>query len=286
MSATADVENILLLVLAALVPAVVYLTWVRTTERGQREGLSVVLGGFAYGALFATIVAGAIEAILVAGGTSISHAVPGPEFTFLNGNTTAGALFLVLVIAPFVEEGFKALGVVNYRRALRTIADGPVVGASVGLGFGFFETFLYGVAAYLTGGLVAGLALIVVRSLSSVLLHGSSTAFFGYGYAEAEVTQRGHAGASHYFGAVGLHSGFNAVVSLGTFAMVLGYSTSIADALNLVGVGLGILLAFSAIEYVRRLIVQASYPGALAAHPRFRPPSVRAAAGGRTPPRP
>lgn len=275
MNGIVDLEDILILVLAALIPALVYLAWVRSTQHGQRESWGPVLSGFLFGALFATVVAGVIEAILVAGGTSVSQAVPGPEFIFLNGNTTLGVLFLVLVIAPFVEEGLKAAGVVNYRAAIRTVADGPVLGAGVGLGFGFFETFLYGLAAYLTGGIAAGLELIVLRSFSSVLLHGSSTAVFGYGYAEAEVTKRGHAGASHYFAAVGLHSSFNLVVSLGTLAGLYGLTGSTADALTLVGFFGGVVLAFGAIEYVRRLVAQSSYPGALAAHPRFRPPPAR-----------
>lgn len=275
MSGVVDLENVLILILAALVPALIFLVWVRSTEHGQREGWGPVLSGFLFGALFATIVAGVLEAILVAGGTSISQARPGPEFLFLNGNTTVGALFLVLVIAPFVEEGMKAAGVVNGRASLRSIADGPVLGAGVGLGFGFFETFLYGLTAFLTGGIAAGLEIIVLRSFSSVLLHGSSTAVFGYGYAEAEVTGRGHAGASHYFAAVGLHASFNAVVSLGILAGLFGLSGTAADALTLLGLLGGVFLAFAAIEYVRRLIVQASYPGALAAHPRFRPPPAR-----------
>jgi RsiW-degrading membrane proteinase PrsW (M82 family) len=279
MTDVVGLEEILVLILAALVPAVVYLAWVRRTEGGEREGWNTILNAFGWGALFATFVAAIVEAILIAVGTSVSQAVPAPEFVFFNGNTTAGAFFLILVIAPFVEEGFKALGVVNYRTKIANLADGPVIGASVGLGFGFFETFLYGLAAYFTGGLLAGLSLIILRSFSSVLLHGSSTAFFGYGYAEAKVSGGGNAAGTHYLGAVGLHSAFNGVVSLGVFATAFHLEAPLPDALSIVGFAAGILLAFAAIEYVRRLIVQASYPGALALHPKFRPPPVRRVPG-------
>ncbi|MGI0053820.1 MAG: PrsW family glutamic-type intramembrane protease, partial [Thermoplasmata archaeon] len=268
MTASLDVESLLLLILAALLPAFVYLIWVRTTEFGQKEGWGVVLKCFAYGAFFATIVAAVLEAVLVGEGTAFSQAIPAPEFVFLNGNTSAGEFFLILVAAPFIEEALKASGVYTYRGNIRSIADGAVLGASVGLGFGFFETFLYGLGAFVTGGLVAGLALIVLRSVSSVLLHGSSTAFFGYGYAESRVTGRGQGGSTHYLGAVGLHGGFNAVVSLGSFAAFFGLTGNVSGGLTLAGFALGVLLAFLAIEYVRRLIVQSSYPGALAAHPR------------------
>jgi RsiW-degrading membrane proteinase PrsW (M82 family) len=275
MTDAATAEDILILFIVALLPAIIYLAWVRATERGQREGWGVVVRAFFYGAFFATIVAAIIESLLVATGTAVSQAHPGPETFFLNGNSSLGAFFLVLVIAPFVEEGLKASGVVSYRASIRTIPDGPVLGASVGLGFGFFETFLYGLTAFLVGGLEAGIFLIAIRSLSSVVLHGSSTAVFGYGYAEATVTRRGHAGASHYFAAVGLHSGYNAVVSLGAFAALFGATPALQDDLSLAGVAIGILLAFTAIEYVRRLIAQATYPGALADHPRYQPPPAR-----------
>jgi RsiW-degrading membrane proteinase PrsW (M82 family) len=272
MTTALDLEDLLILFVVALVPAIIYLAWVRSTETGQREGWGTVLRAFVYGAFFATIIAAILEAIFIASGSALSQNYPSLDFVFLNGNTTAGALFLVLVIAPFVEEALKASGVIAYRSTIRQIADGPVLGASVGLGFGFFETFLYGFAGFVEGGLEAAIFLIAIRSLSAVLLHGSSTAVFGYGYAESAVTGRGHGGASHYLAAVGMHSSYNAVVSLGTFALLLGASTEVQNALALVGVLLAILLAFYAIEYVRRLIAQSSYPGALANHPRYPPP--------------
>ncbi len=284
MSGLVALESLLLLVLIALLPALLYLSWVRTTEFGQKEGWGVVLRCFAYGAFFATIVAAVVEAALVAGGTGLAVAEPAPEFVFLNGNTTAGQFFLILVAAPFIEEALKASGVYAYRAQIRRIADGAVLGASVGLGFGFFETFLYGLGAYATGGIVAGIALIALRSISSVLLHGSSTAVFGYGYAEERLTGRGRAASTHYLGAVALHGAFNAVVSLGSFAAVLGLTGNVADALSALGLALGIFLAFLAIEYVRRIIVQSSYPGALAAHPKFRPPPIRPATASVRPP--
>src|SRR5580700_950801 len=179
----AGVEDFLILTLAALLPALVYLLWVRQSERLGVEPWGLLLRLFLFGALGATIIAAVLELVIVDVGSAVAQKYPGPEFSFLNGNSTAGAFFLVLVIAPFVEEALKASGVVQYRSSMRRLADGPVFGAAVGLGFGFFETLLYGLGAFLAGGLVAGLALILIRSISSVLLHGSSTAMFGRGYA-------------------------------------------------------------------------------------------------------
>jgi RsiW-degrading membrane proteinase PrsW (M82 family) len=278
-SFTDDLEAIILLVIVAMLPAILYLTWVRSGVNGFRERWGPLLSAFALGAFGATLAAALIEGALLAGGTSLSQAYPAPEFSFLNGNSSLGELFLVVVAAPFIEEGLKALAVTRYSDQILRLVDGPVFGASVGLGFGFFETFLYGLGAWATGGIVAGLALIIVRSLSSILLHGSSTAVFGYGYAEGKFGGTGSPTATHYFAAVGMHSLFNILASLAAIAALIGFGTGNADALSVVGLGAAILFAWIGIEYVRSLVQRAQYPGALAAHPKFRPPQVRSSGG-------
>jgi len=278
-SFTDDLEAIILLVIVAALPAFLYLTWVRSGVNGFRERWGDLLSAFALGAFGATIAAALIEAALLTGGTSLSQAYPAPEFSFLNGNSSLGTLFLICVGAPFIEEGLKAFAVTRYADQMLRLVDGPVFGASVGLGFGFFETFLYGLGAWATGGIVAGLALIIVRSLSSILLHGSSTAVFGYGYAEGKFGASGSPAATHYLAAVGMHSLFNALASLAAIAALVGVAAGYSDALSVLGLGAAILFAWIGIEYVRSLVQRAQFPGALAAHPRFRPPQVRRTGG-------
>ncbi len=273
--------DLLILWIAALLPALVYLAWVRKTERYQTEAWGPLLSSFFYGALFATVVAGILEAVLVGVGTQISQSVPAPEFTFLNGNSTLGALFLVLVIAPFVEEGMKAAGVARMKDQLRLVSDGPVFGASVGLGFGFFETFLYGLGLFLVSGLEAALGLVVVRSISSVLLHGSSTGMFGYGYARGVLAPGGNPAGSYYLVAVGMHASFNFLASGGAVAQLLGFP-QYATYADVVGLLAAILFAIVALEHVRSLIRDSDYPEAV--HSRYRPPALRGRTG--TPPRP
>ena len=43
MSGVVDLENVLILILAALIPALIFLVWVRSTEHGQREGYLCLL---------------------------------------------------------------------------------------------------------------------------------------------------------------------------------------------------------------------------------------------------
>jgi len=273
MSASVSAVDLLLLLAAALAPALIYLTWVRSSERYRAEPWSTVLGLFAYGALFATFVAALIEVVLVSLGTAASQAFPAPEFTFLNGNSPLGSYFLILVIAPFVEEGIKASGVLRQARVLRTVADGPVFGASVGLGFGFFETLIYGISGFLVGGLEAGLLLVFVRSFSSVLLHGSTTAMFGYGYTTSKLEGRSGASGGYYLLAVAMHASFNALVSLGAIATGLGYASSIGDYADLFGLLLAILFAVAAINHVVGVIHRTSFPSADGTL-KYRPPSL------------
>ena len=263
MSALSAAADLLLLILVALIPALAYLAWVRKSERRQTEGWGTLLGGFAYGAIFATIVAAVLELIVVALGTSVSQRYPGPEFVFLNGNSTAGAFFLVLVVAPFIEEALKASGVAARKANISRLADGPVLGASVGLGFGFFETFLYGLGAFLIGGIVAGIALILVRSVSSVLLHGSSTGMFGYGYARSKFRVAGAGSGGYYLLAVLMHASFNALASVSVILALVGITGVAAAVGAYVGLFAAIGFAIGAIEHVRSVTQAADYPALL-----------------------
>jgi protease PrsW len=260
MSAVGAAEDLVILVAVALVPALAYLSWVRKGERYRNEAWGSLVGGFLYGALFATIVAGILELVLVELGTRVSQHYPGPEFVFLNGSSTAGSFFLVLVIAPFIEEALKASGVAWRSGAIGRLADGPVIGASVGLGFGFFETFLYGLGAFVVGGLGAGIALILVRSVSSVLLHGSSTGMFGYGYARSKFRVPGAGSGGYYLLAVSMHATFNVLASASVILALVGI-TGVAALLGAYLALFGaIAFAVLAIEHVRAVTEASDFP--------------------------
>jgi len=280
MSAGITITGLVVLIVAALAPALVYLAWIRSSERYRTDPWGTILGLFAYGALFATVVAAFVEAALVSVGTAASQSYPAPEFTFLNGNSTLGAFVLVLVFAPFVEEGLKAYGVVRKDREIRVVADGPVFGASVGLGFGFFETLLYGLTGYLAGGLLAGIVLVFVRSISSVLLHASTTAMFGYGYASSKLEKNSGAAGGYYLLAVGMHASFNVLASLGAIAVALGFSNSIGSYADALGLLVAIAFAVGAINHVVSVIHRTSFPAA-GGSLRYNAPSIA-----RRPPRP
>jgi RsiW-degrading membrane proteinase PrsW (M82 family) len=268
-------EDLVLLATLAVAPALAYLAWVRKGERVDAERWGTLLKGFAYGAIFATLAAAGVELVLVALGTAVSQRYPAPEFVFLNGNSTLGAFFLVLVVAPTIEEALKASGVAARGASVGRVADGPVLGASVGLGFGFFETFLYGLGAFVAGGLAAGIALIAVRSVSSVLLHGSSTGMFGYGYARSKLGVPGPGSGSYYGLAVGMHAAFNALASASVLLALVGVTGVAAEVGATIALLAAIGFAVGAIEHVRAVTQAADYPALLRPPPGSagRPPA-------------
>jgi RsiW-degrading membrane proteinase PrsW (M82 family) len=270
-SVVVALEDLVLLVLVSLLPALVYLSWVRKTERYRQEAWGTLLGLFALGAIFATVVAAVIEAVVVGVGTAVAQRYPAPEFVFLNAHSAWGTFFLVLLVAPFVEEALKASVVYSRRSLLTRVADGPVFGAAAGLGFGFLETFTYGFGAYLAGGIVAGLLLIMIRSVSSVLLHGSSTGMYGYGLARSRFGLPGPGSGSYYLLAVGMHATFNVLASLGAILALGGIGGVASDAVSLVALLAAIAFAFGAIEHVRSVIAAEDFP-ALSGALRYRPP--------------
>ena len=267
------VDDLIILWFVAFVPALVYLAWIRSSDRYSQEAWSPLLWSFAYGAFVATIVAAIVELVLVAAGTALSKSIPGPDFVFLNGNSTLGGLFLVLVIAPVVEEGLKGTGVIRNRARLRSVADGPVYGASTGLGFGFFETFLYGLSLFLVSGLAAAIGLVLIRSISSVLLHGSSTGMFGYGYARSKFGVPGAGTGAYYLLAVAMHASFNFLASGAVVAQLLGFP-QYAPYASLVGLFVAILFAVAAIDHVRMLAQYNDYPAVQLGGRPYAPPRI------------
>ena len=53
--------DLLILVVVSFIPALVYLSWIRGTERYGKEGWGPLLRAFVYGAIFATITAAILE---------------------------------------------------------------------------------------------------------------------------------------------------------------------------------------------------------------------------------
>jgi RsiW-degrading membrane proteinase PrsW (M82 family) len=156
----------------SFLPPLAFAVWVRNHEKHQRESMLAVLGMFAYGGTLGVAIALLIEQL---GGGA------------LGGTTGSGAFLMLVVGAPFAEELAKGLGLGISRRRILELEDGIIYGAAIGLGFGATESFLYGLKAYGDQGVIDAAVTIGFRILSSVLLHASSSALLGYGYARVRL---------------------------------------------------------------------------------------------------
>ncbi len=234
-----------ILVLVAFLPSLIYMVAIRNTERYEREPWRAVLKSFFIGASFGIILAAILEMVAVDFYATSFQFLREYEF-IARHRRSIDAIVLAAVIAPFVEEATKAYGIFASRRYIDEIEDGLVYGASSGFGFAATENLLYEVSALLQGGMISWLSMAIVRSISSALIHGSTTALTGLGYSLRKFG-RGST-LKGYLSAVLLHSSFNLLASIPIIFQ--GYS----EMLYLVPLFLAIVYGIIAISHIRRKI--------------------------------
>lgn len=259
MSAVDTLVLIVFVIIFSLIAPLGYLAWVRKTERYNTEAWGPLLRAFAYGAFIGTFVSAILEGIFLAAFSGVIQ----PDLG-LPGGANLSLVVLAVIVAPFIEEGMKGLGVWNMRGRIRYVADGLVFGAAVGFGFSFVENMLYGVSAWSQSGFDAFLATIIVRSISSSLLHGSATAMTGLGVAEDQLKRgAGHSLAGYYLLAVTMHGSFNALASITVILPLLGVNlpASYENGLIILSLLAAILFAFSVFSHVRTRITEMQFQG-------------------------
>ncbi|UCE91387.1 MAG: PrsW family intramembrane metalloprotease [Methanobacteriota archaeon] len=227
----------------AFVPSFLYLVWIRNTEKYSREPYKRLLIIFLYGAVFSISIAVLFEIVLM---ILLNENVE-RVYEVLGDNPSIPALMLACVIAPFVEEAAKGLGILRARRAMTDLENGIVYGAAVGLGFAATENLLYENAALIEGGTEAFIATAVVRSISSALLHASASSVLGLGIARKVMRLGGW--MPFYLAAVVMHSSFNFAASFGVL-----YAEDIGQIAYSIGLIAALAIAFLGISTVRRKI--------------------------------
>jgi RsiW-degrading membrane proteinase PrsW (M82 family) len=234
------IVDTLLVVLVAFVPSLVYLIWIRNTEKYSREPYGRLFRVFAYGAVVSVIVAIVFELVFLAFFNRNIERV----YQVVGENPNLSGLVLACVIAPIVEEISKALGIFRVRKFFDEIENGLVYGAAAGLGFAATENLLYEGTAFVTDGTQAWISVVVIRSLASALLHATTSSVFGLGIAGKQMN--GTSWAPYYLAAVMMHAIFNFAASFGVL-----YSDSLGDLANLVSLIVALTMAFSGIAWVR-----------------------------------
>ena len=195
--------------LLAFIPAYGYLRSIRNSEKYGKEPWEALRIAFVWGAL-----SGVFLAILLS-------AIGTPLLLLLLTDLTDPSVQDILpifvgavIIAPIAEEIAKPLVMLQNERIKKEIdeiEDGIVYGAACGLGFGATENVMYGLTEGLAAAGFAGMAfLIIIRTVSSILLHLVTTSFTGHGIARYLINGEPFSVvAKYYLVAVIIHGTWN-----------------------------------------------------------------------------
>jgi RsiW-degrading membrane proteinase PrsW (M82 family) len=169
-AAVPDRTGLLLSVIAASIPALLYAMLVLRLDRYEVEPLRAVLACFTWGA---------VGAILFSVAAGLLFQVALEEAL----GAEVAEVASVVIGAPVVEESFKGIAVLAVlifaRDEIDTTLDGLVYGALVGVGFAMTENILYFGQAYLEGGLGEFGTLVFGRAVLGGLGHPAYTAITG-----------------------------------------------------------------------------------------------------------
>jgi len=157
--------ELIFLVFMSFLPPLIYMVWIRNSEKYNRERWWPIILCFLWGASIAVIAAIILELIL---GFSLGMSIQDDNIL---------GLVTVIVIAPFAEELTKplALRLKSVKKEIDELEDGLIYGAVAGLGFSATENLFYG-SSFLSKGLIVFFILIIMRSFGGCLLHASATA--------------------------------------------------------------------------------------------------------------
>ena len=107
-----------------------------------------------------------------------------------NGEFGRTELILVSVIAPFVEEILKPIGLFFVIKRLKTPYEGVLYGVACGMGFAIIENLLYELFILIWYGSDAWTINAFVRGIGSTVLHAVGPAAIGYAIAFSKQMQR------------------------------------------------------------------------------------------------
>lgn len=209
---TINSGNVLLLsILAAVVPAALYLTIIYWFDRYEKEPLWLL------GALFFW---GAVPSILLAIVLSVVASAPLNLFMGPDTLDTVAAIF----IAPAVEESVKGLALLGlfwlFHHEIDSLLDGIIYGAMVGMGFALVENVFYFLEVYEESGVDGWGTLVFLRAVVFGLNHSLFTSMTGLGMAVSRFATRPRlrilAPIMGWLVAVAFHTVHNLGAALGT----------------------------------------------------------------------
>ncbi|MCK5561344.1 MAG: PrsW family intramembrane metalloprotease, partial [Thermoplasmata archaeon] len=220
-------EQLIITVLIAFVPSIIYTILIRYVEKYDREPWGNIFSVFLWGATMAIILM-----ILIRGVFKVHFAEYYPKLA------SDSAYFLLLtacVVTPIVAELLKPIGLFFVSGDIEESEDGLIYGAVAGLGFAATDSLLYGIFLAPLYGIRTFASIIIIRSISVILIHSVTTAIVGYGFSRATAIRhkkgRLYAFPAFLLLAIAIHSAFNylaitnpqlGTVTLGDFGAVAG----------------------------------------------------------------
>ena len=215
---------------AAVIPTILYVIFVRWIDRREQEPLRLAGGAFLWGCVPAVILSIIAELIL------------GIPF----GGEGCNQLCMIIqsaAIAPVVEEVVKAIAlmglVVFFRSEFDGVLDGIIYGMLVGFGFAMTENFLYFIGSFSESGWEGLWTTIFLRSGAFGLTHAFFTGLVGAGIGFALGAKRGTLRHTMPMIALAVAIGFH---SLHNFGASIGSESALGLGLVIINYTVGILL--------------------------------------------
>ena len=213
---------------AAVVPTILHVLFVRWLDRYEKEPLTLAAGAFLWGSVPAVAL------------SIIAELVLGLPFSG-EGCTQFCTIVQSAAIAPIVEEVVKAIALLGlvlfFRDEFDGVLDGVIYGTLVGFGFAMTENFLYFIGSFTEGGWDGLWTTVILRSGAFGLTHAFFSGLVGAGFGFAIGAKPGsprHAiPMVALAGAIGFHALHNFGVSiaaespLGLGLAVLNYITGV-----------------------------------------------------------
>ena len=163
-------------VIAFAFPGLIWVSYIYSRTVTSPEPQRLVLIALAWG-MFSTLPASLLNDL-------------GSRLVEVNQNALLGKgdfgipeLILVSVIAPFVEELLKPIGLIFIMKRLKTPYEGVLYGVACGMGFAIIENMLYELFILLWYGSDAWTLNAFVRGIGSTVLHAVGPAAIGFAIA-------------------------------------------------------------------------------------------------------
>jgi len=170
-------------IIAFSFPGLIWISYIYTRTVASPEPQRLVLIALAWG-MFSTLPASLLNDMGARMINVDQNALLG------DGDFGQTELILVSVIAPFVEEILKPIGLIFVIKRLKTPYEGVLYGVACGMGFAIIENLLYELFILIWYGADAWTINAFVRGIGSTVLHAVGPAAIGYAIALSNQMQK------------------------------------------------------------------------------------------------